>query len=94
MLESLFQLGELNSITMTFGAGLFIAAVLVVRKVPGALNLSVIMTTLLALPVGLWYGDASAINFGNPQLVIAHKLFSTHDFSYVFNWICSAALHG
>lgn len=85
--------GELNPITMTFVAGLFIAAVLVVRKIPGALILSVIMTTLLALPIGRWYGDASAINFGNPQLVIAHKLFSTPDFSYVFKLDLFGALH-
>jgi len=86
-------LGELNSITLTFIAGLFIAAILSVKKIPGALILSVFVTTLLAYPIGRWYGDASAVNFGNPRLVSMQKLLSTPDFSTVFKLDLLSALH-
>jgi len=86
-------LGELNSLTLTFIAGLFIAATLSVKKIPGALILSVFVTTLLAYPIGRWYGDASAVNFGNPRLVSMQQLVSTPDFSTVFKLDLLGALH-
>jgi AGZA family xanthine/uracil permease-like MFS transporter len=86
-------LGALNSLTLTFCAGLFIAAILTVRKLPGALILSVIATTLLAYPIGRWYGDASAVNFGNPRLVSVQQLFSAPDFGMLFKLDLLGALH-
>ena len=86
-------LGTLNAMTLTFVAGLFIAATLAVKKVPGALILSVLMTTLLAYPIGRWYGDASAVNFGNPQLISLQDWFSSPDFSLVFKLDWLGALH-
>lgn len=86
-------LGQLNPITLTFVAGLFVAAILAVKKIPGALILSVVVTTLLAYPIGRWYGDASAVNFGNPLLVSVQELFSVPDFSLVFKLDLLGALH-
>ena len=77
-------LGELNSITITFVIGLAITSILVVRRVPGALILGIAMTTLLAIPIGRLWGDASAINFGMPTLVTWKGLFAAPDFSVFF----------
>jgi len=55
--------------------------------------LSVFVTTLLAYPIGRWYGDASAVNFGNPRLVSVQQLVSAPDFSTVFKLDLLGALH-
>lgn len=86
-------LGALNAITLTFVAGLALAATLAVKKIPGALILSMLLTTLLAYPIGRWYGDASSVNFGNPQLVSLQQWFSAPDFSLVFKLDLLGALH-
>jgi AGZA family xanthine/uracil permease-like MFS transporter len=77
-------MGVLNALTLTFIAGMLIVSILVLLKIKGALILGIIFTTLLAYPIGRWYGDASAVNFGNPVLVNVDKIISTPDFSYFF----------
>ncbi len=81
----LIGLGEMNSLTITFALGVFITSLLVIARVQGALLLGVMITTLLAYPIGRWYGDASAVNFGNPVLVEPGEFISMPDFSYIFN---------
>lgn len=76
--------GELNAITITFLIGLVVTAVLVVRRVKGALVLGIIFTTLLSVPIGRLYGDASAVNFGMPTLVTWKGIFAAPDFSLLF----------
>ena len=77
-------LGELNSITITFVIGLAITSIIVVRRIPGALILGIAITTLLAIPIGRIWGDASAVNFGTSRLVTWKGLFSAPDFSVFF----------
>ena len=77
-------LGELNSITITFVIGLAITSIIVVRRIPGALILGIAITTLLAIPIGRIWGDASAVNFGTSTLVTWKGLFSAPDFSVFF----------
>lgn len=81
---TIIGLGELNSITITFVAGLAITAILVVRRLPGALILGIAITTILAIPIGRFWGDASAINFGTPTLVTWKGVFAAPDFSLMF----------
>lgn len=66
---TLVGLGELNNITVTFVVGLAITAILVVRRVPGALILGIGITTLLAIPIGRMWGEASDVNRGIATLV-------------------------
>lgn len=80
----LIGLGMLNPITVTFIIGVLITAVLVVKNVKGSLIIGIIITTLLCLPIGRIYGDASAVNFGTPQLVAWKGLFAAPDFSLLF----------
>lgn len=70
-----------DPIILTFLLGLGITAILVSRQVPGAMILGIIGTTLLAWPIGRWWGDASVINFGTPTLVNYNGILSMPDFS-------------
>ncbi len=74
-------IGELDAMTITFLIGLIITAILVVKKIKGALILGVAATTLLAIPIGRFYGDASAINSGVSTLVTWKGFISMPDFS-------------
>jgi len=76
-------LGPMEPATITFLAGLLITSVLVLKKVKGALIFGIITTTVLAIPIGRLYGDASAINFGIPTLVTWKGIFAAPDFSLI-----------
>jgi adenine/guanine/hypoxanthine permease len=70
--------------TLTFLAGLLFTALLLVRKVNGAIIIGIVFTTILAYPIGRWWGDAAAYNFGSPTVVNYTGLFSWPDFSLLF----------
>jgi adenine/guanine/hypoxanthine permease len=70
--------------TLTFLAGLLFTAVLLVRKVNGAIIIGIIFTTILAYPIGRWWGDAAAYNFGSQTVVNYTGFFSWPDFSLLF----------
>jgi AGZA family xanthine/uracil permease-like MFS transporter len=69
-----------DPVTLTFVAGLLLTGGLIARKVTGAIVIGILFTTLLAWPIGRWWGDASLINFGSPTLVNYTGLFSMPDF--------------
>jgi len=81
---TIVQIGKMDAITLTFVAGLLITALLVIKRVKGALIAGIIITTLLSIPIGRLYGDASAINFGSPQLVTWKGFVAYPDFSLIF----------
>lgn len=81
----LIGIAPMTSSTITFVAGLFITAGLVVFRVQGALIIGVVLTTLLAWPIGRIYGDASLVNFGHPILVEFDRVMAMPDFSYLFH---------
>ncbi|MCU7491009.1 MAG: NCS2 family permease [Ignavibacteria bacterium] len=76
-------IGHLDAVTITFLIGLLLTSVLVIKRVKGALIFGIILTTVFAIPIGRFYGDASAINFGVPTLVTWKGLFSAPDFSLI-----------
>lgn len=78
---TLVGLGTIDPITITFLAGLAITSILVVKKVPGALILGIALTTILAIPIGRFWGDASQINFGTATLVTWNGFAAQPDFS-------------
>jgi AGZA family xanthine/uracil permease-like MFS transporter len=82
--STLVKLGKMDSVTFTFAIGLIITALLVIKRVKGALIIGIAATTILAIPIGRLYGDASAINFGVPTLVTWKGIFAPPDFSLVF----------
>jgi len=76
--------GFINSITLVFLAGLFITIIFVVKKLKGAMILGMVITTLLAWPVGRWFGDASAVNHGLKTLINYDGIYAAPDFSWFF----------
>ncbi|MGA2507675.1 MAG: NCS2 family permease [Chitinispirillaceae bacterium] len=78
---TLLARGALNPITVTFVAGLAFTSFLIAKRVKGAMIAGIILTTLMAIPIGRLWGDASAINFGTKTLVTFKGLFSAPDFS-------------
>jgi AGZA family xanthine/uracil permease-like MFS transporter len=81
---TLVGIAKMNSIVVTFLIGLMVMSVLVVKKVKGAIILGIIFTTVISIPIGRMYGDASAINNGFSTLVTWKGIFSTPDFSLFF----------
>ena len=82
---TLVQIGNLHDpLVLTFLAGLALTAVLVARRTPGAIIIGIVLTTLAALPIGRWWGDASAFNFGQKTLVNWQGFFAAPDFSLLF----------
>jgi len=55
--------GPLDADTLTFLAGLGLTAVLLVRRVPGALVLGIAATTLMAVPLGRLWGEAVVVRW-------------------------------
>ncbi len=72
-----------DPIVLTFVFGLLLTSALVVRDVPGAIIIGIILTTLAAWPIGRFWGDASAINFGQKTLVNFQGIWAAPDFSLV-----------
>ncbi|MBI9071006.1 MAG: NCS2 family permease [Melioribacteraceae bacterium] len=71
---TLVGFGGLNPTTITFAIGLLITAVLVVKRLKGALIFGIIFTTLIAIPIGrIWGGDVAIVNWNG--------IFSAPDFS-------------
>jgi len=71
--DTLTARGMLDSTVLTFLAGLAVSAVLVSFRVKGALIIGIILSTLLAWPIGRWYGSEI--------LVIWNGLAAAPDFS-------------
>ncbi len=72
-----------DPVVLTFVIGLLLTSVLVVRNVTGAIIIGIILTTLLAWPIGRYWGDASAINYGQKTLVNLSSVIAAPDFSLI-----------
>lgn len=72
---TLISFGGLNPSTVTFIIGLFITAVLVAKKVKGALVIGIIATSIMAIPIGRLYGLAPVIEWKG--------IFAAPDFSLI-----------
>ena len=71
--------GALNPSLLTFLAGLLFTAILLTRRVKGAILMGILFTTIAAYPIGRWYG------FDNGQpLVNWQGIFAAPDFSLLF----------
>jgi len=68
---------KLNASLVTFLAGLFFTAWLIIRRVKGAILIGILFTTLAAWPLGRWWG-------GNEIPVEWKGLFAMPDFSLLF----------
>ncbi|HEY4652423.1 MAG TPA: NCS2 family permease [Pontibacter sp.] len=64
---------ELSPVILTFLAGLLLTAVLIVKDVKGGILIGIVFTTLLAYPLGRWWGTETIVNW--------QGVFSAPDFS-------------
>ncbi len=78
---TLLSVGKFDAVSVTFFIGLIITSILVIKKVKGALMIGIFITTILALPIGRFYGDAGAINNGVSTLVTWKGITAWPDFS-------------
>lgn len=62
--DTIVALTQFTPVTLTFIAGFIITAALVVRRIPGAMMTGMIITTVLAIPIGRLWGDGSAFAGG------------------------------
>lgn len=81
---TLVGIAKLNPVIATFLVGLIVTAILVIKRIKGALIIGIAFTTIIAIPIGRLYGDASAVNFGLPTLVTWKGIFAPPDFSLLF----------
>lgn len=72
-----------DPIVLTFLFGLFLTSILIINKVKGGIIIGIVLTTLLAIPIGRYWGDASVINFGQKTLVNFQGVFAKPDFSLI-----------
>ena len=70
-------LGQLNASTLTFVAGLFITVILLIRKVKGSILIGIVFTSLLAWPIGRWWGGTEAI-------ITINSIIAKPDFGLLF----------
>jgi AGZA family xanthine/uracil permease-like MFS transporter len=77
---TLVHSAKLNPVLLTFLAGLALTIFLVARRTKGALMIGIVLTTLLAMPIGRWWGDGSAYGT-TTTLVNWQGFFAMPDFS-------------
>ena len=74
---TIIGIGKLTAPVLTFIAGLTITAVLLVKKVKGGILIGIILTSLLAWPIGRWWG-------GNVPVISVNGIIAAPDFSLLF----------
>lgn len=85
--DTIVGLTTFNPVTLTFIAGFIVTVGLVVRRVPGAMMAGMILTTLISIPIGRWWGNGSAFSPETPDvttLVNWSGLSAAPDFSFVW----------
>ena len=83
--------GDINAVILTFLVGLVITIILVVKKYKGALIIGIIITTMLAWPIGRWYGDVTTVS-GISNLIDWKGYYAAPDFSWFFKLDIIASL--
>ncbi|WP_026631030.1 NCS2 family permease [Dyadobacter alkalitolerans] len=70
-------LGKLNASSLTFAAGLLITVVLLIKNIKGGILIGIVLTSLLAWPIGRWWG-------GTETIINIDTIVSQPDFSLLF----------
>jgi len=79
--STLISIAKMNPVLITFVIGLLVTSFLVIKKIKGALIIGILFTTIISIPIGRLWGDASAINAGSAALVNWKGFFAMPDFS-------------
>ncbi|MCW3107205.1 MAG: permease, partial [Segetibacter sp.] len=79
---TIIGIGKLNPALLTFIAGFVVTSVLVIKNVKGGILLGILFTTLLAYPIGRWWGNSAGLE--TVPLVDFKGIFAAPDFSLLF----------
>ena len=74
-------IASFTPIIVTFLIGLLFTIMLIVKRVHGGIVIGILFTTILAIPIGRLWGDASLINNGKSILVDWQGFLAMPDFS-------------
>lgn len=74
---TMISLGNLNAPTITFIAGQLVTVILLIRNVKGSILIGIVVTSLLAWPIGRWWG-------GQETVITIDHIVSKPDFSLLF----------
>jgi AGZA family xanthine/uracil permease-like MFS transporter len=74
---TMVSLGKLSAPTLTFIAGLAITVILLIRNVKGSILIGIVLTSLLAWPIGRWWG-------GSVPVITIGNIIASPDFSLLF----------
>ncbi|MHA4741907.1 NCS2 family permease [Dyadobacter sp. MSC1_007] len=74
---TMVSLGKLSAPTLTFIAGLAITVILLIRNVKGSILTGIVITSLLAWPIGRWWG-------GSVPVITIQNIIASPDFSLLF----------
>lgn len=74
---TIVSLGKLSAPTLTFVAGLAITVILLIRNVKGSILIGIVVTSLLAWPIGRWWG-------GSAPVITIQNIIASPDFSLLF----------
>ncbi|MGE5497959.1 MAG: NCS2 family permease [Syntrophothermus sp.] len=91
--EPVVGIGHVDAITVTFLAGLMLMSVLIIKRVKGAIILGIIATTLLAIPIGRWYGFTPPEGASAATIVNWNGIFAPPDFSLIGRLDLLGSLH-
>lgn len=84
---TLVGIGTLDPMLLTFLAGLALTAILILKKIRGAILVGIMVTTLLAWPLGRWWGgDVPVINWqgfvAKPDFSLLFQLDLVHSLKW------------
>lgn len=91
--EPVVGIGHLDAVTVTFLAGLMLMSILIIKRVKGAIILGIVATTLLAIPIGRWYGFAPLGGESAATIVNWNGIFAAPDFSLIGRLDLLGSLH-
>ncbi|MCB9094698.1 MAG: NCS2 family permease [Halobacteriovoraceae bacterium] len=81
---TLVQMAHLKIHHLIFFLGLIVTAFLALKKIKGHLIFGIVFTFVLSIPIGRFYGDASALTGGDPTLIEWKGLWGAPNFSLMF----------
>jgi AGZA family xanthine/uracil permease-like MFS transporter len=84
---TLVAASKLTPLLIIFLAGLLITAVLIVKRIKAAILIGIVITSLLAYPLGRWYGGSEIVMqwkgfFAAPDFSLLFKLDLIHSFAW------------
>ena len=83
---TILSVAPLTPALLTFLAGLLLTAILLARRVPGAVLIGIVFTTLAAYPLGRWWGDVPLVTWQGMWAAPDFRLLGQLDLVHSLQW--------